>query len=148
MKSTRYLLALTLVLVLAAFSKTQAQSPKKMLTKTWVMSVEEMVKRMPEEERKQFESMSDEQRAMMKKMMDQGHFSFKPDGTFEAFMQGKKEVMTWKLTNGGKQLVTTEKSGKVTTLQVLELSKSLLVLKEENDNGKSQVIAFIPKSKE
>ena len=145
MKLTRYFFAVMLFSITATLSNVQAQSTKKMLMRTWVMSFDEMIKKMPAEQRKMIEMMTDEQKDRVKNQISQSYFDFKADGTFEAFMNGKKESMTWNLSADGKELITTEESGKVTRLIIVELSKTRLVLEGKEDKEKVPPIVFIPK---
>lgn len=140
MKLTRYFFTCAFALLLV--SSGQAQSAKKLLIRNWRVSFEEIIKQMPEDQQKQITQMTDEQKAMMKAMMEKSYVHFKSDGTFEAFMDGKKENMTWKLSGDNKTLITTEETGKVTKLHIVELTKERLVLKEKKE-GESPAIVFV-----
>ena len=128
MKLTRYFFAVMLFSITATLSNVQAQSTKKMLVGTWLLSFDEMIKKMPEKQRRRMEVMPDEQKDMMRKQINQSYFDFKADGTFEAFMDGKKHSMTWKLSDNGKKLITTNTDGREIPMKILEISKNRLVL--------------------
>ena len=144
MKLTRYLIVVTLFTVAATLSNAQAQSTKKMLVGTWFMSFDDMLKKMPEKQRRMLESMPDEQKDMMRKQVNQSYFDFKADGTFETFTDSKKGSMTWKLSDDGKKLITTDTDGREIPMKIIELSKKRLLL-EAKDARETLFIVLKPK---
>lgn len=135
---------LIIALLLGSVAIGQAQSAKEMLTKAWSFSFDGMMSKMSESERKKISKMSDEQKEMLRSMMEKSYIIFKADGVMEAFMNGKQENMTWKLSKDGKTLITTEESGKVTELKVVELTSNKLVL-QENYDAQEMTLVFKPK---
>lgn len=142
MRVTRYFFALIVFVMVATLSNVQAQSAKKMLVRTWIMSFDEMVKKMPAEQLKMIEAMPDEQKDTMRNQINRSYFQFRADGTLEASLNGKKEPMTWKLSAGGKELITTEINGTEVHFKIVELSKKRLILKAKED---IPPIVFVPK---
>lgn len=146
----RYLFTITLVF--SSFAIVQAQSAKALLTQKWVYSfdsvMEEMKKGMSAKEKQELANMTDEQKAMLRSMVENMSIEFKSDGTCQLVDKLEKTSMTWVLSEDGKTLTTTEKgtNGKrdeVSVIQIVELSRRKLVVKEK---GSTQIMVFLSKN--
>ncbi|OJJ22178.1 hypothetical protein BKI52_09065 [marine bacterium AO1-C] len=149
MRLTRYFFSLALLLTLAAATQVQAQSTKDLLSRKWRFDVEELIKLMPKSQQEEMKKAPPEQIAMFKQMMAQAYFHFKSDGTAEAKIPGpggaSSQKMNWKLTNGGKTLVTTDDQGKENKASIIKLTSEKLIIEGTDENtGQPQRMIFIP----
>ncbi|HAS46345.1 MAG TPA: hypothetical protein DCS93_38040 [Microscillaceae bacterium] len=145
MRLTRYFFSLALLLTFAV--ATQAQSAKELITRKWQFDVDEVIKLMPKAQQEEMKNAPPEQVAMFKQVIAQSYFHFKSDGTIEAKIPGggpNPDEMNWKLTNGGKTLVTTEKNGKVNKASIVELTNKKLIIEAEIENEGTQRMVFVP----
>jgi predicted HNH restriction endonuclease len=142
---TLQFLSLIALLALAACKG----NPKDMLVKKWELDisetkkslmaqVEKMKKENPEMGKLMEEGMKnfDSEAAKMKMTLE-----FKKDGTAETNFGGMKEEGKWTLSEDGKKITMEEKGGKKSDAEVVELSKSKLVLKMGSGN-EAQTLAF------
>lgn len=141
-----------IALVFSSFAIVQAQSAKALLTQKWVYSfdsvMEEMKKGMSAKEKQELANMTDAQKAMLRSMIENMSIEFKSDGTCQLVDKQEQTSMTWELSEDGKTLTTTEKgtNGKrdeVSVIQIVELSRRKLVVKEK---GSTQIMAFLSKN--
>lgn len=146
MKSIRYTITLTLIFALTSLAQLRAQSAKDLIAQKWNLSFEEMTKFMSDAEKAELDKMTDEQKAMMKGMLEKSYFHFKKNGTFEVSMPMEEvETMKWTISDDGKTLTTTEDGGKVTKITIVELTKKKLILRPEDGggNGPKQMVFYI-----
>lgn len=144
MRRLRQSLFIITLLLLGSVTMSQAQSTKKMLIKSWSFSFEGIMEYLPEIEKQKMQKMPDDQRSMMKAMMEKSYIIFKKDGTMLAAMNKKEETMTWALSENDTVLTTVEESGKTTKLKIIKLTKDQLVLSEIGDD-KGMKLVFKPK---
>jgi hypothetical protein len=144
MRKLRQSLFIITLLLLGSVTMSQAQSTKEMLTKGWSFSFEGIMEYLPEIEKQKMQKMPDDQRNMMKAMMEKSYIIFKGDGTMLAAMNTKEETMTWALSENDTVLTTVEESGKTTKLKIIKLTKDQLVLTEIGDD-KGMKLVFKPK---
>lgn len=125
-------------------------NPKDLIAKKWDLDISETKKNLmaeiekvkkenPEMGKLMEEGMKnfDKQAAEMKMSVE-----FRKDGTAETNFAGTKEEGKWSISDDGKTLTMEEKSGKKSSIQILELTKSRLVFKvDEKDN--KQTLAFV-----
>ena len=133
-----------IALLLGSITISQAQSTKKMLIKGWSFSFDGIMEYLPEVEKQKMKQMPDDQRNMMKAMMEKSYIIFKKDGTMLAAMNKKEETMTWTLSENDTILTTTEENGKTTKLKIVKLTKNQLVLTEVDDD-RGMKLVFKPK---
>lgn len=150
MKSVRLsqILFFALVVLMAAC---KGGSPKEMITKKWKVDADAFEKLMKEEIEKMKKDKPEEAKnmeaglGMLKGMMGSVTFEFKADGTAEMSMtaMGQTKKGKWTISEDGKKLTLEEEGGKKEDMDIEELSKSKLVLK--NKMGKEEIkLPFVP----
>lgn len=122
-------------------TSTETKAPVAILTAgTWMLDVEAMVAKMPEEEAK---ALTDEIKAMMSK----GRLVFEEGGVLKTTdPEGKSENAAWKLSEDGKTFTITEGEGEKkeeTVNKVLELTAEKIVMEYEKE-GKTQYMILKP----
>ncbi|EAY27245.1 hypothetical protein [Microscilla marina] len=141
----RYLRAFAFIFAITSFTQLQAQSAKKLLTRTWVFSFDEMMKVLSPEQKKVIEAMPADQLKLVKKEMSQSYLVFKSRGIFKGVMNGKKEKMEWKLSEDGKTLITIDEFGIEEKIKIIELTKKRLVIQLPNDGEEAPPLVFVSK---
>ena len=144
MKLNRYLWAFAFVFTITAFIQLQAQSAKKLLTRTWVFSFDEMMKILSPEQKKMMESMADDELKMIREKMSKSYMIFKRNGTLKGVMDGEQEKMDWKISADGKTLITIDEFGTEEKIKIVELTKKRLVLQVQ-DEKENPPLVFLPK---
>jgi hypothetical protein len=132
---------LVVVLFLMLNTLANAQTKKDMLCIKWTIDVEAFMDSMPDEVKAMMEVMPEEQKQAFDLQMEEMkavYVKFNTNGTMEMFSNDSgAETGTWEFTNEGKSIRTVEgNGGKVTVLDILDISRDFLVLKEqgkEND---------------
>lgn len=145
MELNRYLRALAFICVITSFTQLQAQSAKKLLTRTWVFSFDEMMKVLSPEQKKAIEALPADQLKLVKKEMSQSYMVFKSRGIFKGVMNGKKEKMEWRLSEDGKILITIDEFGIEEKIKIIELTKKRLVIQLPNNGEETPPLVFISK---
>lgn len=144
MKKLRQSLFIITLLLLGSVTMSQAQSTKKMLTRGWSFSFEGIMANLPEDKKAEMDKLPDEQKEMMKAMMEKSYIIFKSGGKMEVSMNGKQENMTWTLSDDGTVVTTTEENGKVTEIKIIKLTKDQLILAEIGASKDTRLV-FKPK---
>jgi Lipocalin-like domain len=126
-------------------------NPKEALTRKWkvdpaafkTIMKEEMdkMKKDNPEQAKQMEAML----PMMEGMLTGITLEFKADGSAEMVAMGKAQTGKWSLSDDGKK-ITVDDNGKKEEMEVVELSKSKLVLKMGKTDKDKLKLPFIPAS--
>ncbi len=145
MELNRYLRALAFICASTSFTQLQAQSAKKLLTRTWVFSFDEMMKVLSPEQKKAIEALPADQLKLVKKEMSQSYMVFKSRGIFKGVMNGKKEKMEWRLSEDGKILITIDEFGIEEKIKIIELTKKRLVIQLPNNGEETPPLVFISK---
>ncbi|HAS40019.1 MAG TPA: hypothetical protein DCS93_06045 [Microscillaceae bacterium] len=126
-------------------TSSETKAPAAILTAgKWMMDVDAMVAKMPEEEAK---GITDEMKAAMTK----GRFMFEEGGVMKMVNPaGKEEAGSWKLSEDGKTFTITEGEGedkKETVNKVVELTAEKVVFEYEK-GGKTQYMILKPATAE
>ena len=144
---TLQLFAIALMITFAACKS----KPQDMITKKWAMDITETKKYLViqaekvKKENPNLAKLVDEELGKFEKEAANAKMSleFKKDGTMETLFSGNKEQATWSMSEDGKSITKTEKDGRKSKAQVVELNKNKLVLKIEGaDEADSQTMAF------
>lgn len=139
------LFALALLVSLAACKG----KPKELIAQKWELDIAETKKAMlaqieqikknkPDVGKLMEEGMKDFDKEAAKMKMT---LEFKKDGSAETYVGDMKEEGKWSISEDGKKITMEEKGGKKSEVEVLELSKSKLVLKMK-ESGEEQTMAF------
>lgn len=147
LNKTLQFLAIACMVVFAACKS----KPQDLIVKKWAMDIQETKKALMAE----VEKMKKENPEMgkifeegMKNFDKQAEqmkmtFEFKKDGTAESIFGGEKQEGKWTMSDDGKKITLEEKDGKKSVADVVELTKSKLVLKI-GEGKEAQTVAFMP----
>jgi len=109
---------------------------QKQLQNKWKMDGDEILRQMPEEQRK---LMSKEDEKLFTELMESLYVEFKDKGQFESNIKGDKAKGTWKLNEDETILIITveaEGEERIDTLKILEISDDKLVLAPQGEENK------------
>jgi hypothetical protein len=86
--------------------------------------------------------------AMMKQMIEKSAFNFTKDGKFTVDMGFVKSEGTYKISDDGQHLSTTEmmegKPSKAETVDIAELTATKFVMKQKDPSGKVVTMTLVP----
>lgn len=146
---SRYVFISSVALFIAIAIISCGNKNLELLAKTWKLEKMEipgqdsMIAKMDTTQRVMYES-------MMKQMIEKSSFAFTKEGKFVVDMGFAKSEGTFKLSDDGKKLTTTEtkegKPGKEESITVQELSATKFVMAQKDPMGKEVILTLVPAS--
>jgi len=114
------------------------KSNKELLCKKWQIDVEAFVA--SDAIKGQWGKMSDQEKQIGRKQIEQTYYQFNPDGTCEISLQGTEKISgTWAFADEEKSLAITINEEKK-TFDILDLSEDNLLIANQNDTLNGAVI--------